>query len=135
VADSNVFPGRALEGSVLLRTMVGGARAPQLADLPDEQLLDRVRSDLRDIMGLSAEPKFAKIYRHEKAIPQYRVGHADRLAAIESQLEEFPGLVLTGNAYRGVSLNDCVLNATKTAQSMRSPVSTQDTAQSWSGTA
>ena len=97
-------------------TMVGGARAPQLADLPDEQLLDRVRSDLRDIMGLSADPEFVKIYRHERAIPQYRVGHADRLAAIEKGLEGFSGLLMTGNAFRGVSLNDCVLNATKIAQ-------------------
>jgi oxygen-dependent protoporphyrinogen oxidase len=98
--------------------MVGGARASQLAELPDEQLLDRVRSDLRDIMGLTAEPDFVRIYRHEKAIPQYLVGHSDRLAAIDGQLKDLPGLVLTGNAFRGVSLNDCVLNATKTAQSI-----------------
>jgi oxygen-dependent protoporphyrinogen oxidase len=116
VVDSNVFPGRAPEGSVLFRTMVGGARRPHLAELPDEQLLDRVFSDLRDIMGLCAEPEFVKIYRHPKAIPQYRVGHADRLAAIEKELEGFPGLVMTGNAFRGVSLNDCVLNASKIAQ-------------------
>jgi oxygen-dependent protoporphyrinogen oxidase len=116
VVDSNVFPGRAPAGSVLFRTMVGGARASHLADLPDEQLLDRVRSDLRDIMGLRAEPEFVKIYRHEKAIPQYLVGHAARLAAIEKKLENFPGLVMTGNAFRGVSLNDCVLNASKIAQ-------------------
>ena len=116
VVDSNVFPGRAPQGSVLFRAMVGGARSPHLAELPDEQLLDRVRSDLKDIMGLSADPGFVSIYRHEKAIPQYLVGHADRLAAIERQLASLPGLVLTGNAFRGVSLNDCVLNATKTAQ-------------------
>ena len=116
VADSNVFPGRAPEGSVLYRTMVGGARCSQLAELPDEQLLDRVRSDLEDIMGLKAEPEFVSIYRHERAIPQYLVGHADRLEVIESHLHDFPGLILTGNAFRGVSLNDCVLNAEKTAE-------------------
>jgi len=123
VADSNVFPGRAPEGSVLFRTMVGGARSSRLAELPDEQLLDRVRSDLREIMGLSAEPEYVKIYRHEKAIPQYLVGHAARLDAIEQQLQALPGLILTGNAFRGVSLNDCVLNATKTAQNLCSPAS------------
>jgi oxygen-dependent protoporphyrinogen oxidase len=118
VADSNVFPGRAPEGMVLLRTMVGGARSPHLAELPDDQLLEKVLSDLRDIMGLAAEPSFAKIYRHKRAIPQYLVGHADRLDAIGAELKPFPGLVLTGNAFRGVSLNDCVLNATKTAHSL-----------------
>jgi oxygen-dependent protoporphyrinogen oxidase len=118
IVDSNVFPGRAPEGHALFRTMVGGARTPQLAELPDEQLLDRVRSDLKDITGLAAEPEFARIFRHEKAIPQYVVGHAARLEAIDRVLEKHPGLVLTGNAFRGVSLNDCVVNAWKTAQSL-----------------
>jgi oxygen-dependent protoporphyrinogen oxidase len=118
VADSNVFPGRAPDGSTLLRTMVGGARSSHLAGLPDDQLFDLVQSDLRDIMGITAEPEFASIYRHEKAITQYLVGHAGRLQAIDEQLAKHPGLVLTGNAFRGVSLNDCVLNAMKTAQSL-----------------
>ncbi len=118
VADSYVFPDRAPEGSVLLRNMVGGARSSELALLGDEPLLDLVRGDLNDIMGIDAEPSFARIYRHEKAIPQYLVGHAARLRTIEEELREFPGLVLTGNAFRGVSLNDCVVNARKTAESL-----------------
>jgi oxygen-dependent protoporphyrinogen oxidase len=118
IVDSNVFPGRAPEGHALFRTMVGGARRPQLAELPDDQLLDKVRADLKDITGLAAEPEFARIFRHEKAIPQYVVGHAARLEAIDRVLEKHPGLVLTGNAFRGVSLNDCVVNAWKTAQSL-----------------
>ena len=118
VADSYVFPNRAPEGRVLLRTMVGGARNPQPASLPEGQLLDTVRSNLREIMGIDAEPEFASIYRHEKAIPQYRVGHADRLQAIGQQSARLPGLFLTGNAYRGVSLNDCVVNADATAEAV-----------------
>jgi oxygen-dependent protoporphyrinogen oxidase len=98
--------------------MVGGARTPQLAELPDEHLLDRVRADLKDIIGLAAEPEFARIFRHEKATPQYVVGHAARLEAIDQVLQRHPGLVLTGNAFRGVSLNDCVVNAFKTAESL-----------------
>lgn len=115
IVDSNVFPRRAPEGHALFRTMVGGARTPQLAELPDDQLLDRVRADLKDITGLAAEPEFVRIFRHEKAIPQYVVGHAERLEAIDRVLEKHPGLILTGNAFRGVSLNDCVVNAWKTA--------------------
>ncbi|HLF32328.1 MAG TPA: protoporphyrinogen oxidase [Xanthomonadales bacterium] len=118
LVDSNVFPGRAPEGHMLLRTMVGGARSPRLAELPNDQLLDRVRSDLRDITGLATEPVFSRIFRHEKAIPQYAVGHAARLDAIDQAVLRHPGLVLTGNAFRGVSLNDCVLNAWKTAESL-----------------
>lgn len=115
VVDSNVFSGRAPEGSVLLRTMVGGARSPHLAELPDEKLLDLVRADLADIMGVESDPDFASIWRHDRAIPQYLVGHSDRLQAIEQELGRFPGLLLTGNAYRGVSLNDCIVNASRTA--------------------
>ncbi len=118
IVDSNVFPGRAPEGFVLLRTMVGGHRTPALAELPDEQLLDRVKADLKDICGLSQEPVFSRIFRHSEAIPQYLVGHAERLDSIARILRRHPGLVLTGNALRGVSLNDCVVNAWKTAESL-----------------
>jgi len=118
IVDSNVFPGRAPEGSILLRSMVGGARTPELALLEDEQLISRVRSDLQDILGLRAEPEFIRIFRHTRAIPQYLVGHAARLEAIDEKLQRHPGLVLTGNAFKGVSLNDCVVNAWKTAQSL-----------------
>ncbi|MGK2925009.1 MAG: protoporphyrinogen oxidase [Lysobacterales bacterium] len=118
VFDSNVFPNRAPAGKVLLRTMVGGARAPDLADQPDERLLGQVLGDLRDILDVREEPEFVSIYRHAKAIPQYLVGHAQRLDRIGEALRKFPRLVLSGNAYRGVSLNDCVLNAQKTAQAL-----------------
>ncbi len=118
LVDSNVFPGRAPEGSILLRSMVGGARNPQLARLPEEQLIGLVKDDLKDIMGLSAEPEFIRVFRHEKAIPQYQVGHADRLEKIEARLQRHPGLILTGNAFKGVSLNDCVVNALKVAQDL-----------------
>lgn len=118
IIDSNVFPGRAPEGSVLLRSMVGGARTPELALLPDEELISRVRSDLQDIVGLKAEPDFIRIFRWKRAIPQYLVGHAARLEAIDEKLQRHPGLVLTGNAFRGVSLNDCVVNAAKTAEQL-----------------
>jgi oxygen-dependent protoporphyrinogen oxidase len=98
--------------------MVGGARTPELALLPDEQLISRVRSDLQDILGLKAEPDFIRIFRHQRAIPQYVVGHAARLEAVNACLQHHPGLVLTGNAFKGVSLNDCVVNAWKTAESL-----------------
>jgi len=118
IVDSNVFPGRAPADSILLRSMVGGARTPELALLPDEQLISRVRSDLHDIVGLKAEPEFIRIFRHTRAIPQYLVGHAARLTTIDEKLQRHPGLVLTGNAFKGVSLNDCVVNAWKTAESL-----------------
>jgi len=118
VVDSNVFPERAPGDRVLLRTMVGGARASHLAELPEDRLLDLVRSDLADILGVDADPEFVRVWRHQRAIPQYLVGHSARLESIARELARFPGLFLTGNAYRGVSLNDCVLNAEKTARAV-----------------
>jgi len=118
IIDSNVFPGRAPDDSVLLRSMVGGARTPERALLPDDQLIGKVQSDLKDMLGVNAELDFIRIFRHRRAIPQYIVGHAARLEAIDEQLQRHPGLILTGNAFRGVSLNDCVVNAWKTAQTL-----------------
>lgn len=109
--DASIFPQRAPQGHVLLRSMVGGAHHPELALLPEEKLVDAVRADLREIMGVDAEPDFVRVYRHEQAIPQYVVGHASRLQHLDSLLQQHPNLILTGNAFRGVALNDCVANA------------------------
>jgi oxygen-dependent protoporphyrinogen oxidase len=114
--DSSIFPNRAPEGHVLLRTMVGGARNPHLADLDDSKLLGTVLSELKVIAGIHAEPDFVKIYRHEKAIPQYALGHRDRLKKLEQMLTKHKGLYITGNAYRGVSVNDCIDNSARLAK-------------------
>ena len=118
--DSNVFPNRGPPGAVLMRSMVGGARAPDTARFADQELTDLVQSELKEIMGIDTSPGFTRIYRHERAIPQYHVGHVARLEAIGEALKDYPGLVLTGNAFRGVSLNDCVENASITAEKLLS---------------
>jgi len=106
--DSSIFPQRAPEGHVLLRSMFGGATNPGAIDLSDEEVLKRTMHDLKKIMGISAEPDFVRIFRHARAIPQYTPGHARRLAAIEGRLKGQNGLFVTGNAFFGVGLNDCV---------------------------
>lgn len=114
--DSSIFPNRAPEGYVLLRSMVGGSRASHLAMEPEPRLVDMIRKELADIVGITAEPDFLRIYRHELAIPQYTVGHLERLKSIETLLGKHPGLFLTGNAYRGISVNDCIENSAKLAE-------------------
>ncbi len=116
--DASIFPNRAPEGYALLRTMVGGARASELALLPEDQMVDLVRRELATTMGVDASPDFVRIYRHEQAIPQYAVGHSARLAEIDRALQRFPNLVLTGNAYRGVAWNDCIANAYALAEKL-----------------
>lgn len=114
--DSSIFPQRAPEGHVLLRSMMGGATNPGAIELADDQVLALTRADLRHIMGIEAQPDFVRIFRHRRAIPQYLPGHARRLAAISERLQAHPGLFLTGNAFGGVGLNDCVNAANRTAE-------------------
>ena len=113
--DSSIFENRAPEGHVLLRSMMGGACFPHYITLSDDEVIQRVRRDLESIMGITAAPSFTRIFRHEKAIPQYVVGHGKRVEALEEQAATHPGLFLTGNSYRGIGLNDCVAAAIRTS--------------------
>ncbi len=113
--DSSIFPHRAPEGFVLLRTMVGGARASGLATKDKDALVEIVAGELKEIMGIGVQPDFTRVYVHDKAIPQYTIGHSDRIESMERLLAKHPGLSLTGNAYRGISVNDCIENSYRLA--------------------
>ena len=113
--DSSIFPNRAPEDHVLLRSMMGGATNPQAIELSEEEVRQRTMDDLREIMGIGVAPDFVKIFRHRHAIPQYTRGHAERLLGIGDALKPHPDLLLTGNAFYGVGLNDCVHSSNQTA--------------------
>ncbi|MBI5483232.1 MAG: protoporphyrinogen oxidase [Deltaproteobacteria bacterium] len=113
--DSSMFENRAPEGKVLLRSMMGGACFPEYVKLSDDEVVARVRQDLALTMGIDATPEFVRVFRHPQAIPQYTVGHGTRLQALEERLKAHPGLILTGNSYRGIGLNDCVAAAERAA--------------------
>jgi oxygen-dependent protoporphyrinogen oxidase len=102
------FPGRAPSGTALFRVFVGGATQPDLFDRDDEMLVAVVRQELADLLGAVGEPLLAEVGRHPRAMPQYTLGHIDRVAAIRAQLARHPGLILTGNAFDGVGIPDCV---------------------------
>ncbi|MGE5894408.1 MAG: protoporphyrinogen oxidase [bacterium] len=113
--DSSLFPNRAPEGHILLRCMIGGARAPELALMNDEKLLDTVRAELADIADIKADPDFVWHYRYEKAIPQYLVGHHEKLKTLDERVLKHKGLYLAGNAYKGVAVNDCIASGKELA--------------------
>jgi len=113
--DSSIFANRAPQGKVLLRSMLGGACFPGYIKLSDNEVSLRVQEDLKTIMGIKESPSFVRIFRHEKAIPQYIVGHSQRLAGLEEKLKEHPGFFLAGNSYRGIGLNDCVAESNRAA--------------------
>lgn len=109
--ETSIYPHRAPEGKALIRVMIGGARDPRAVDLDDAELLRIVRSELTATMGLHVGPEFVRIIRHRRGIPQYTVGHRERLQRIDACLDAHPGLYLAGNSYRGVSINSCVAEA------------------------
>ena len=112
---SSIFTGRAPDGRVLMTTMIGGAHDPEALDLDDEALVRIVRQDLGRVMDVVANPYFVKVMRHPKGIPQYTLGHSERLERIDACLKEHPGLWLSGNSYRGISVNACVEEAPRVA--------------------
>ena len=118
---SSSFPWRAPPGRVLLTCLMGGARNPEIAKLDDERLDQLARSELKRTLGIDADPCFRDIVKWPRGIPQYNVGHEARLRRVDESLRNLPGLFLTGNAYRGVGINDCVRNAFKLAEALRTP--------------
>lgn len=109
--DSATFDGRAPDECVLLTQIVGGARNPELVGLDDRTLVGVVAEEMRITMGISVPPPFARVLRWPRAIPQYTVGHAKRLAAIEAKLSGVGPIFLGGNAYYGIGINDCTTHA------------------------
>ena len=106
--SSQKYPHRAPVGETLLRVFVGGARRPELAEMPDAELLPLVQAHLRPLLRIEGEPVFCDIAHWPRTMPQYHVGHQERVARIEARLAQIPGLKLAGSAFRGVGLPDCI---------------------------
>ncbi len=107
---STVFPFRAEAGRILYTCMIGGARQRELVNLDEEALVALAREELKALAGVTASPIFTEAIRWPRGIPQYNVGHLERVSAIDEALKRHPGLHLVGNAYRGVGINDCIRN-------------------------
>jgi oxygen-dependent protoporphyrinogen oxidase len=118
--DSSIFPGRAPEGYALLRTLVGGARAPEMAEQSDDRLRDMVLEEAGEIMEEKVSPDFVSIFRWKEAIPQYEIGHQSMMERLAGELARNPGLSVCCNWKGGVSLNDCVANAERLAEELAS---------------
>jgi oxygen-dependent protoporphyrinogen oxidase len=112
----NKFPHRAPEDRALLRCFFAGGNAENVWSLADDQIIGIVRNELQQILGLSAEPLFARVYKWKSAMAQYGVGHLDRLDRMERLRLQLPGLALAGNAYRGIGVPDCIRSGRDAAE-------------------
>ena len=106
--SSRKYPHRAPEGTELLRVFVGGARHPELAEMPDEQLKPLVLAELARLLRIRGQPCFCNMAHWPGTMPQYHVGHKELVARIEARVAAIPNLQLAGNAYHGVGLPDCI---------------------------
>jgi oxygen-dependent protoporphyrinogen oxidase len=106
--SSTKFNYRAPKDGVLLRCFVGGPGHEELVDLSDPELTALARRELKDIMGIDAQPLLERVYRWRKANPQYDVGHLERVQALRDRCAQEPGLFVAGAAFDGVGVPDCV---------------------------
>lgn len=109
--DSSIFPGRAPQGMALMRVMIGGAHDGEAVDLPKDELLEIVRREIKETMGLEALPAWSRVYRYPLGIGQYLVGHQDLLDQIHAELEHLGGIWLAGSSFYGVAMNSCIEKA------------------------
>jgi len=114
--SSSKFQGRAPDGHVLLRSFLGRAGIEAAAQLDDEEMTKVVRAELRQIMGISAEPELVQIFRWPKGMPQYRVGHVALVEKIEAGVAGVPGVELAGGAYHGIGIGDCLREGAAAAE-------------------
>jgi oxygen-dependent protoporphyrinogen oxidase len=104
----NKFRHRAPEDRALLRCFFAGSNAKNIWPLSDDAIIAVVRNELQQILGLRATPRFARVYKWKSAMAQYGVGHLEHLERIERLRQQFRGLALAGNGYRGIGVPDCV---------------------------
>jgi oxygen-dependent protoporphyrinogen oxidase len=102
------FAGRAPQDRVLIRVFIGGACQSELAELGDHRLRQIALDELRSLIGARGEPLFADIARWPRSMPQYHLGHCQRVERIEAAVGHLSGLALAGNAYHGVGIPNCI---------------------------
>jgi len=108
--SSTKWPGRAPKGKVLFRAFVGGPQNQKIMDKSDDEIVQIALAELRSILGVNpaAEPIFTRFFRWTGGMPQYTMGHLDRVATIEERSKAVHGLALAGGSYRGVGLPNCI---------------------------
>ncbi len=112
---SSKWPHRAPASQTLIRCYVGGKGRENLLQADAETLVRRVREELHRITGITGETTYVEVNRWERAMPQYTLGHLERLELIRGSLSRYPGLALTGAGYRGIGIPDCIRDGAETA--------------------
>ena len=119
VWNSSLFPRRAPQGNALLTSFVGGTTDPAASELKTEELASLVHREISPLLSIKNEPAFSNVTIWPRALPQYNLGHGDRLATVAKACSRFPGLWLTGNYLRGPAIGSCIDQALAVAEEVR----------------
>jgi oxygen-dependent protoporphyrinogen oxidase len=119
---SSKWAGRAPEGKALIRAFVGRAGQQELLERPDDELVAIVRRELAEVLGIEAEPELAKVFRWDGGMPQYALGHLERIEVIEDAVSRMPGVAVAGNMLRGVGLPDCIASGERAADAVAADI-------------
>ncbi len=119
VWNSSLFPGRAPQGHVLMTSFIGGATDPAAVSLSEEELAAIVHREISPLLKINGEPAVTHVTRYAKAIPQYNLGHLDRLKSIQGTIATIPGLWMIGNYWKGPAIGACVEHALSVAEQIR----------------
>jgi oxygen-dependent protoporphyrinogen oxidase len=114
--SSQKYAHRAPDGKVLLRVFAGGARQPDLARMPTDELEPKLLGELDKLLGIRGEPVFRTISHWPDTMPQYHVGHNELIKGIAGRVAELANLELAGNAYRGVGIPVCIHSGQQAAE-------------------
>jgi oxygen-dependent protoporphyrinogen oxidase len=117
------FPHRAPEGKKMLRCFFSSSRMPDLLMHSDEGMQQIARQELKEVLGLNAEPLFAQTFQWNRAMPQYKTGHLDRVAEMEKIIAMMPGFHIIGNSFYGIGVPDCIKSARQAVEQITSGVS------------
>jgi protoporphyrinogen/coproporphyrinogen III oxidase len=118
VWNSSLFPGRAPESHALFTSFIGGATDPQAVSLPPDDLVSQVHKEIAPLLKINQSPAFSNVTLYQRALPQYNLGHSERLASLQKFKAELPGLWLTGNYLRGPAIGACLEQALSLAGEM-----------------
>lgn len=115
---SSKFPHRAPAGRALVRVFIGRAGQSDAALADEEQLIEVARRELSETLELRAEPLFVRVHRWPRAMPQYNLGHPERMDRVRARLEQLPGLLLAGAGYEGIGIPDCIHSGQRAAEAV-----------------
>lgn len=119
VFNSSLFAGRAPEGMACFTSFAGGATDPEFCKLSDSEIARTICAELGRVLGISGDPVALHLWRHERALPQYNLGHPQLVRSIQAFTAATPGLFLAGNYLSGPSIGSCVEQAFQTAEAVR----------------